>query len=124
MLKKYTCIICPNGCEIQAEIQDKEILSLEGAACPKGKDYVTQELTAPMRNIATSVLVENGELPLASVRLLTPIPKEMIFEAMKQIKKVTIKAPVKAGSVVLPNILGTGSDVIVTKDVLYKTENN
>ena len=45
MLKEFTCIICPNGCEIEAEIADGKILSLEGAACPKGEAYVRQELT-------------------------------------------------------------------------------
>lgn len=121
MLKEYTCIICPNGCEIEALIEEKEIRSLEGAACPRGREYIMQELTAPVRNIATSILVENGELLLASVRLTEPIPKELIFKAMEEIKKVKLKAPVKAGTVVISNILGTESHVIVTKDILCRT---
>jgi len=62
MLREYTCIICPNGCDIRAQIEEREdgsrrICSVEGAACPKGRAYVEQELTDPQRNIATSVLV-------------------------------------------------------------------
>ena len=52
MMREFTCIICPNGCEIRAEIEEKEggaveILSIEGAACKKGNAYVEQELKDP-----------------------------------------------------------------------------
>lgn len=117
MLREFTCIICPNGCEISAEIRDGEVVSIEGAACPKGKDYVNQELTDPQRNIATSVLVRGGELPLASVRLTRAIPKDKIFPVMDEIRKVALDAPVEAGTVVIGNVLGLGSDVVVTKTV-------
>lgn len=117
MLREFTCIICPNGCEIEADIEDGKVLSLTGATCPKGEAYVRQELTDPQRNIATSVLVEGGVLPLASVRLTSPIPKKEIFNAMAEIRKVSVKAPVEAGTVVIKSILGYDSDVIVTKHV-------
>ena len=92
MLREYTCIICPNGCDIRAQIEEREdgsrrICSVEGAACPKGRAYVEQELTDPQRNIATSVLVKGGILPLASVRLTNPIPRDRIFDAVSEIKK-------------------------------------
>lgn len=122
MLREFTCIICPNGCEIAADIEKKEdgsrqIRSIEGAACPKGRAYVEQELTNPQRNIATSVLVEQGVLPLASVRLTAPIPKDKIFDAMAEIRKCCLKAPVKAGTIVIHGLLGLDADVIVTKSV-------
>ena len=112
MMREFTCIICPNGCEIQVRQS-----SITGAACPRGEEYVRQELTDPRRNIATSVLVEGGELPLASERLTSPIPKGMIFKAMEEIKKVHLKAPVQAGTVVIHQLLGQEADVIVTRDV-------
>ena len=133
MMREFTCIICPNGCEIQVRLEEdirtegeplgKEqgkspaVCSITGAACPRGEEYVRQELTDPRRNIATSVLVEGGELPLASVRLTSPIPKGMIFKAMEEIKKVHLKAPVQAGTVVIHQLLGQEADVIVTRDV-------
>lgn len=70
-----------------------------------------------MRNIASSVLVKGGVLPLTSVRLSAPIPKTMIFPVMEEIKKLTVCAPVAEGQIVIENVLGLGSDVIVTKDV-------
>lgn len=117
MLKEFTCIICPNGCSIEAEVMDGQVLSVEGALCPKGREYVRQELTDPQRNIATSVRVMDGGLPLASVRLTKPIPKDRIFDAMDEIKKISLTAPVEAGTVVIAGILGYDSDVVVTKSV-------
>ena len=117
MLREFTCIICPNGCEITAGVEDNQIISIEGALCPKGETYVNQELTDPRRNIATSVLVKGGELPLASVRLTNPIPKARIFDAMAEIRGIAVEAPVEAGTVVIRGILGLDSDVIVTKGV-------
>ena len=117
MKRTFTCIVCPNGCEIDAEYDGTNVLSVTGNLCPKGKTYVTQELVDPRRTIASSVRVTGGELPLASVRLTQPIPKARIFDVMREIDKVTLSAPVAIGDVVIPDVLGLGSDVIVTKDV-------
>jgi Uncharacterized protein with conserved CXXC pairs len=117
MLREYTCILCPNGCEIKVQTEDEKVISIDGASCPKGEKYVRQELTDPQRNIASSVLVENGELPLASVRLDRMIPKDKIFDVMEEIKRVKLKAPVRAGQVAIRNVLNSGSSVIVTKNV-------
>jgi len=120
MLKEFTCIICPNGCEITTKIEDGKILSVEGADCKRGHEYVKQELTNPHRNIASSILLEGGMLPLVSVRLSNPIPKENIFDVMVVIKKAQLKAPVSIGQVAIANVLGLGSDVIVTKNVVAR----
>lgn len=120
MLKEYTCIICPNGCDIRLEIEAGKILSVEGAACELGHEYVKRELTDPHRNIASSIVLEGGVLPLVSVRLSSPIPKGKIFDVLAAIKKVHLKAPVYAGQVAIVNVLGLGSDVIVTKNVVAK----
>lgn len=113
MLRTFTCIMCPRGCEISAE----SVKTLTGNQCPRGYEYVVQELTNPMRNIATSILVEGGELPLASVRLTKPIPKARIFDVMAEIRKIRMEAPVTEGDVVITDILGLRADVIITKTV-------
>ncbi|MCC8024370.1 MAG: DUF1667 domain-containing protein [Clostridium sp.] len=118
MLREFTCIMCPQGCDITAETEGGKVISVSGNLCPKGKEYATQEIVNPMRNIATSIQVEGGELPLASVRLTKLIPKSAIFDVMREIKKIKITAPVYEGTVVMENVLGLESDVIVTKTVL------
>ena len=113
MLRTFTCIMCPQGCEITAEGSEAPY-SITGNKCKRGHEYVEQELVNPMRNIATSILVEGGEMPLASVRLSAPIPKAKIFDVMNEIRKVKRTAPVHEGEVVIENVLGLGSNVIVT----------
>lgn len=117
MKRTFTCIVCPNGCEVEAEYEGTQVLSVSGNLCPKGKTYVVQELVDPRRTIATSVRLLGGALPLTSVRLTSPIPKDRIFDVMKEIDRQTLTAPVHIGQVVVKDILGLGSDVIVTKNV-------
>lgn len=117
MIKKFTCIICPNGCEIEVDYEDKNIKSIKGEGCEKGIEYVTQELINPKRNIASSVLLEGGKLPLVSVRLTNPVPKEKIFDVMNLIKDIKLNAPVEVGDIVVKGVLGYDSDLIVTKHV-------
>jgi len=117
MKRTFTCIVCPNGCEMEAEYEGTQVLSVKGQFCPKGKAYVTQELVDPRRTIATSVCVKGGMLPLTSVRTTCAIPKERIFDVMAEINKQTLTAPVRIGDVVIKNVLGLGSDVIVTKNI-------
>lgn len=116
--------MCPNGCLIETEYDPARaseeipvIKSVSGNLCPRGAEYVLQELTDPRRTIATSILVTGGELPLASVRLTAPIPKDRIMDAMAEIRRYKVTAPVQAGTVVIHDIFGLGSDVIVTKTV-------
>ncbi len=117
MKRTFTCIVCPNGCEIDAEYEGTNVLSVTGNLCPKGRTYVTQELVDPRRTIATSVRVTGGALPLTSVRLTTAVPKARIFDVMREINRKTLDEPDSIGDVVISDILGLGSDVIVTKNV-------
>ena len=113
--------MCPKGCEITANLHTEDgkrtIHEILGNQCEKGFDYVSSELTHPVRNIASSVLIKDGELPLASVRLTKPIPKEMIFPLMAELKKLVLTAPVHEGQVVLEKVFGYDSNLMITKDV-------
>lgn len=122
MNKRYICILCPNGCEMEVQFEKSEILSVSGNKCPKGKEYAEQEIRNPLRSLTSSVLVEGGEMPLCSVRLTAPVPKGRIFDVMEEIRKYRVTAPVKAGQVLIPNVLGLGSHVIATRNV--KKEKN
>ena len=130
MKRTFTCIVCPNGCEIDTEYEGTNVISVSGNLCPKGRSYVVQELTDPRRTIASSIRITGGELPLASdddlaravsaVRLTQSVPKDRIFDVMNAINQVECPAPVSIGQVILPNVLGLGSDVIITKNVKAK----
>ena len=117
MNRSLTCIICPNGCEMDVTYEGTQVISVNGNQCPRGVIYAKNEITHPMRTISSSVKVLGGTDPLVSVRLNSPIPKARIMEVMKEIQKCTVEAPVKIGDVVIRNVLGLGCDVIVTKNV-------
>ena len=118
MVKKITCIICPNGCSLSASVDENgRIGKINGAGCIRGEAYFKQELTDPRRTIATSVPVEGGELPLCSVRATCAIPKAAIPEAIGVIRKIRLTAPVEAGTVLVHGLLGYESDVITTKNI-------
>lgn len=123
MVKEYICIMCPKGCDIEVWCSAEGIEKIEGNECPRGKDYVRGEIEHPVRNLATSVLVEGGEEPLTSVRLSHPIPKEALFKVRDEIQKITLSAPVTVGQVVIANIQGLGSDVIVTRKINLQKSN-
>lgn len=120
MTKLYTCICCPNGCDINVTLEGDKILSFSGNKCKKGEDYIKQEITSPSRTIASSVLVKGGKMPLASVRTTSAIPKNMIFPVMDEIRKVVLTAPVEEGTVVIKDVLELSSDIIVTRSVESK----
>jgi len=122
IVRHFTCIVCPNGCELEARLENGQLQSVTGATCPKGEAYVRQEITDPRRTIASSVRVKGGTLPLVSVRLTQPVPKNRLFDVMNEIQKVELNAPVACGVCVIPNVLGLGSDVITTKKVSLAAE--
>ena len=50
MKKIFTCIICPNGCEIEVELDKDKIINIEGATCKKGKEYEKKNVTNSPRH--------------------------------------------------------------------------
>lgn len=117
MKRKFTCIVCPNGCEIETIIENNKVVSIEGALCKKGEEYVIQEMYNPKRNIASSVKVIDGESSLVSVRLTDAIPKAEIFNVMQEIIKARIQAPTQVGQIVIKNVSNLNVDVMATKEI-------
>jgi CxxC motif-containing protein len=118
--KRYVCIICPNSCEIDVEYSGSNVTKITGHTCKKGEEYVRKELTAPERGITTSVPLSGGVVPLVSVRSSKAIPKELLPKVMQEISKTRANAPAKIGDVLIKNVLGTGADIIATKNVPRK----
>lgn len=105
---------------MEAVITDGRVDSVSGAKCKRGIDYANQEILDPKRNIASSVKVNGGELPLVSVRLTGLIPKNRIFDAIEEIKKLEVDAPVKVGQILINNVFGLRVDLIATKNIAKK----
>ena len=112
-MKELTCIVCPRGCRLT--IDDE--LNVTGNSCPRGAQYAKDELTNPKRMITSFVRVKNRENTVVSVKTSTSIPKGMIFDVMNEIDKVRVSAPIKIGDIAIKNVLNTGADIIITKNI-------
>lgn len=112
-MKELTCIVCPRGCRLKVD----DNMEVTGNACPRGKMYAINELTNPTRTITSSIRVSNRPYTLVSVKTDKPVPKDKMFDVMKEIDKLVVKAPTRIGQVVLANVLGTDSNIVITKDI-------
>ncbi len=115
--KVLTCIICPLGCTISVKVRGAKVLGCEGNTCARGSTYAHDEVLHPKRTLTSSVLVIGGRWPLVSVRTSKPVPKEKIKAVMKEIKARSVKAPVKAGTVIIKNVARTGADIVATRSI-------
>ncbi|MBU2565030.1 MAG: DUF1667 domain-containing protein [Candidatus Thermoplasmatota archaeon] len=105
---------------MQVKTHGKQIEIIEGNKCKKGAEYAQEEVLNPRRVLTSSVIIFGAELPIVSVKTLHPIPKEKIFDALAEIKRIIIKAPVKSGDVIIKNVADTGVDIAATKTVQRK----
>ena len=60
--------------------------------------------------------VGNREKTVVAVKSDRPIPKEMLFEAMKEINAIRANAPIKIGDVLAENLLGV-CNIVATAEV-------
>ena len=114
---RLICIGCPLGCSLEAELENGSVVRVSGNTCKNGEKYARKELTNPTRIVTTTVRVTGGTIPVVSVKTATDIPKGQIFACVKALRAVEMPAPVAMGQVVLPNVCGTGVDVIATKAI-------
>ncbi len=114
------CTACPQGCTLTAVIENGEVIEVRGYNCKKGIDYGVAEMTNPRRMVATTVKVKNGFHPLLPVYTERPVPKPLITQILDEIRKVEVTAPVKMKSVIVENVLGTGVNVLASRDMPAK----
>lgn len=114
MERELICISCPKGCHLKV---DETNLTVSGNSCPKGAEYGVNEVTNPVRIVTSTVKVSGGDTPVVPVKTQRAIPKGLIMQCMEEINKVTIKAPIKIGDVVIKNVLETGVDIVAAKNV-------
>ena len=116
-IRKLTCISCPMGCPLTVEMEGNEVISVTGNTCKRGDIYARKEVTNPTRIVTSTVKVIGGAADMVSVKTREDIPKDKIFDCVKSLKGVEVKAPVHIGDVILPNAGGTGIDIVATKNV-------
>ena len=120
-VKNITCIVCPQGCSLEIWYNMKdEVKEIKGYTCKRGLEYGRAESINPVRTLTTTIRIDGGKLPVIPVKSNKPLPKNLLFECMKIIKKVKLRAPINSGEVVIENILNTGVNIITTREVQQK----
>ena len=116
-MRELVCIVCPKGCTMKIEEKDGEI-SVTGNSCKRGASFAVSEITEPKRTVCTTVRTVFKDAPVIPVRVSAEIPKDRIFDVMREINAVTLSSPVGRNDVIIKNVLGLGADVIATSGVL------
>ena len=115
--KNFICTACPMGCKLIVRMEGNEVVKVLGHRCRRGETYGRQEAIAPQRMVASTVRVVGGLHPLLPVYTKGSIPKRRIGDVLAAIRAVEVKAPVSATQVIIPNVIGTGVDVIASRDM-------
>lgn len=116
-IRNLTCISCPMGCPVTVEMDGDEILSVSGNTCKRGEIYARKEVINPTRIVTSTVKVIGGKADMVPVKTKTDIPKSRIFDCVRALKGITVKAPVHIGDIILADAAGTGVAVVATKNV-------
>ena len=115
MNRQLTCILCPRGCALSADIQG-ETVTVTGNSCPKGSEYAVNECLHPVRTVTATLRISNRYDTMVSVKTETPVPKGQMLAVMEQLRHIQVEAPVCVGDV-LPETV-CGSRILITKAVL------
>lgn len=110
-MKEFICIECPKGCRLT--IDDE--LNVTGNTCIRGKKYAINEVTAPKRIITSTVVVNSKIVSRLPVMTENEVPKEMMFEIVKELNKIRVKVPVRCRDIIVENVCNTGVNVIATR---------
>ena len=108
------CIQCPLGCHLTVEEKDGEVV-VTGNTCPRGEAYGKNEMTNPMRTITTTVGLNHSSLRRLPVITSAPVPKGRMMDVMKELKGVTVDAPVHMGDVIVKDVAGLGVDILASR---------
>lgn len=114
--KKFTCVVCPIGCEVEVKAENDKIQEISGFKCKRGEEYARNEFLNPTRILTSTVKIKNHDLPVISVRTDIPIPKNEIFNCMEIIKNLEIEAPIRMNKILIHDINNTGANIITTKN--------
>lgn len=111
--RNLTCIVCPRGCNLVVKFNtDGTIAEILGNACKRGITYAENECTHPKRTVTSTVRCTDGRI--VAVKTADVIPKELVFEAMREINSARPTGKISVGDVIIENVAGTGVAVIAT----------
>ncbi len=117
--KDMVCIVCPLGCKLKVKPIDDGAIGfiVEGNKCGRGAEYGVKEVTNPTRVITSTVRIKNAHLNRIPVKTNGAVPKDLIEKCMERLNFIEVESPVKAGDIIIKDILGTGIDIVASRSM-------
>ena len=107
--------MCPKGCPITVSFDENgELVDISGNSCQRGYEYAFSEVHHPVRTLTSTVRTASGRI--VAVKSSVPVPKELLFDIMKEVNRARPSEPVSFGDAIIKNVCGTAADIIVTSD--------
>jgi CxxC motif-containing protein len=111
------CIICPVGCELEVSGNGNE-WQVQHHRCAKGIDYARKEVSAPERELTSTVALRGSVLEKRlPVRLDRPIARGLVLPVVAVIREAVARVPVEMGDLILGDVLGLGVNLIASRSV-------
>lgn len=111
--RELTCIVCPKGCPLKVVFGSAgEIKEVTGYTCKRGLKYAEDECTHPKRTVTSTVKTEDGGI--CAVKTTCAVPKELVFEVIKELNGAVVSKDSKIGDTVIKNVCKTEADVVIT----------
>jgi CxxC motif-containing protein len=136
MKRELTCVTCPFSCRLSAEGDDAENLIVSGNRCKRGLAYAKAEIFDPKRLVTGTVGLAPRVSPSSQVtekaldapapehrphrlpcRTRSGFPRDRIPELLGVLGETRASLPVRAGDVLVNDLLGTGIDLIATRSL-------
>lgn len=114
-MTELVCILCPKGCRLRVDEQNG--YAVTGNGCARGVGYGQKELQNPTRTLTGTVRITGAALPRLPVKTDREIAKKDVLAAARLLAGVQVAAPVHMGDVVLPNVLGSGANIVATRSL-------
>lgn len=111
------CIVCPKGCRLSVDQKSDGEVLVTGNGCNRGIPYAKKELTNPTRVVTSTVKINGAIHKRLPVKTSKDIPKHLNFAVMKELESIEVTAPIKVGTVLIKNILGTDADIVATRNM-------
>lgn len=113
MKKNLICIACPIGCHLEIDLDNDYKVS--GNQCKRGETYGKKELINPTRIITSTVIVKGAIHNRLPVKTDGEVPKDVIFDIMKQLNNIEVASPISLGDVIIKNVCNTGINIVATR---------
>ena len=116
MFKECICYECDKKCVLTiTKVEDT--LEVEGNECLTGMAYAEHEVENKKAILTTLVRIKSSVYNVVPVKSSKPIDKNLWIECSKALSRIYVGAPVRIGDVVCKNILNTGVDIVITKNI-------